>query len=236
MFLTTSTTPAPRSPTTVYEKACQWRKQLHCRQLKTCSMAERPWSRARFSYSPIENVGFASMAFGRRFLRVLVPHVPSSIERRVLGSSVAGGEARHVHPSIWLSSAARVASDSAASAVEHCNMRYTRRRISRPVDRRCHSGSQLSESLLLSEPWTPRPDWKCGYQSLSSSKILKFRYGNVDFAVASPPFVYRCISSPISTRPTPSRQASWRPRSSPPARHGHLPASRRACVETRCPI
>ena len=176
------------------------------------------------------------MAFGRRFQRFLRLHFSSAIEQRVVGSSIAGGEARHVHPSIWLSSAARVASGSAAPAVEQCNMRYTRRRISRPMDRRCHSGSQLSESLLLSEPWTRRPDWKCGYQSLSNSKILKFRYGNFDFAVASPPFVCRCISSPISRRPTLSLQASWRPRSSPLARHRHLPASPRACVETRCPL
>ena len=57
--------------------------------------------------------------------------------------------ARHVHPSIQLSSAVRSHPEIAASAPEHCNMRYTRRRISLLKDLRCHSGSWGYESLLL---------------------------------------------------------------------------------------
>lgn len=193
-------------------------------------------SRARTVSSSIENVGHALMALGQRSQRSLVLHISSSIEQRFIGSSVAGDGTRHVHPSIWLSSAARVISGSAASAVEQCNMRYTWRRISRPQDLRCQSGSRTYESLLLFESRTRRPDWKCGYQSFSDSKILKFRYGNFDFAVASPPCVCHYTSSLISKRPTLSPRASWRPRSSRPTRHYRLTASRRAYVETHCPI
>ena len=59
---------------------------------------------------------------------------------------------RHVHPSIWLSSAVRNHPGFAASAVEHCNMRYTWRRIILRKDLRCQSGSWRAESLLLSKP------------------------------------------------------------------------------------
>ena len=89
---------------------------------------------------------------------------------------------RHVHPSIRLLSAVRNHPEIAASAVEHCNMRYTRRRISLFRDLRCQSRSWGYESLLLSEPYGCVI--QTGSAATSRSKAQRFSSSAMAFSIS----------------------------------------------------